>query len=375
MNQPINRHPFFSEWGILIPVLLLCAIGIIMVNSASAAISQEEYQTLFHYVKKQGLFLGIGLMIMYTAAAFPFRLYKNFAYIILLVSLVLLLAVVATPMGVEAGGAKRWLNLGFAQLQPSEFAKLALILFMGYSLTKKQEMIKEMTIGFIPHVIIFCIVSALIYLQKDMGTIVIMAIICWGMMFVAGVKLRHLLSLSPLLLPIFYFGIWMVDHRKNRIIAYLNPWEHQDGVAYQVVNSLKAIGDGGILGKGVGMGIMKINYLPEPHTDFIFSVIGEETGLVGMLLIICLYGYLIWKGFRIAQESQNTFGSFVATGIALFIGSQAVINMAVCMGLIPAKGLTLPFISYGGSSLITNLAAMGILMNISAGKHLEDAHG
>ena len=366
-------HPFFSEKGILIPVMLLSAIGIIMVYSASAAVSIKEHQTLFFFVKKQAFFLGVGVFAMYVVSALPYFIYRSFAYPILILALGLL-AAVHLGLGVEAGGATRWLDIGVATVQPSEFAKLAMVLFMAYSLAKKQDMIQDASIGFIPHLFIFGLVSALIYFQKDLGTLVVLGIVCWGMMFTAGVKKRYLLSPAPLLIPGFYFMVWMVHHRRERIIAFLNPWEHEKGVAFQVVNSLKTIGDGGIFGKGVGLGIMKLNNLPEPHTDFIFSVIGEEMGLVGMLAVIALYGWLLWKGFKVAREAKSPFGAFIATGITLFIGSQALINMAVCLSIIPAKGLTLPFISYGGSSLVTNLIAMGILMNISARKHMEDPH-
>ncbi len=375
MNKSPIRHPFLSETGILFPVLFLGAIGIIMVYSASAAISQKEYQTLFFFVKKQALFFGIGLLIMYVAASFPFHLYQSFAYLILILTLGLLAAVQIPALKHSAGGADRWLNLGVINIQPSELAKLSLILFMGYSLAKKQEMIQKAAIGFTPHLIVLGLFSVLIFLQNDLGTIIILGTICWGMMFVAGVKKRYLIYTVLLFAPpVFYFFIYHVPHRLARWKVFLNPWADPTGIGYQMVNSLKSIGDGGFLGKGIGMGIMKLHYLPEPHTDFIFSVIGEETGLLGMLVVIFLFAVLIWKGFCIARDCKSRFGAFVATGITLFIGTQALVNMGGALSMIPSKGLTLPFISYGGSSLITCLTAMGILMNISAKKDMEDPH-
>ena len=354
----------FREKGILFPVLILTGIGLIMVYSSSAAISMEKYQTLFFFAKRQALFFGIGLGVMVMTANFPFKLYRSMAYVILFAALALIVAVLIPQLNVEAGGAHRWLKFGSIIFQPSEPAKLALILFMGYSLTKKQEKIREFSIGFVPHAMIYGLFAVLILLQPDFGTIVVMGSICWGMMFVAGVRLIHLISPLPLIISAVYFLVVKVPYRRDRVLAYLNPWDNQYGIGYQITNSLKAFGAGGAFGKGIGLGIQKLHYLPEPHTDFIFSVIGEELGLAGVLFVLTLYGIILIKGFTIARDSDTLFGSLVATGITLFLGIQVLINTGVAMGALPTKGLTLPFISYGGTSLVVNMAAMGILMNI-----------
>lgn len=363
-----TQHPIFCEKRLLFPVLLLSGIGIIMVYSASSAISMEAHNTLFYYMKKQSLYFGISLCVLLVAASFPYRLYRSFAYIILLAALVLLIAVLIPALNIKAGGANRWLNLGGFTFQPAEFAKLALILFLGYSLAKKQEMIRIFSVGFFPHLLIYGLFAGLIILQPDFGTIVILGLICWGMMFVAGVKITHLLCPVPLLIPLAYFLVFKVDYRWTRIKTFLNPWDDVLDHGFQITHSLKAFGSGGFFGKGIGLGIQKLHYLPEPHTDFIFSIIGEELGLMGVLAILTLYGIILVRGCNIARNAETMFGALTATGITLYLGIQVLINTGVALGVLPTKGLTLPFISYGGTSLVVNMAAMGILMNIGASK-------
>lgn len=367
-------HPFFSEKSILFPVILLSGIGIIMVYSASSAISMEEYNTVYYFMKKQIIYCAIALCVMFVTASLPYQTYKHFAYVILIVSIILLIAVLIPGFNVKAGGATRWLNIGGFTFQPAEFAKLSLILFMGYSLSKKQDLIKDFSVGFVPHALIFGVFACLIIGQPDFGTIVVLGLITWGMMFVAGVKIRHLLSPSPLVIPVIYFLIVKVEYRLERIMAFLNPWEDPYNTGYQITHSLKAFGSGGILGKGIGLGMQKLHYLPEPHTDFIFSIIGEELGLLGVLLILFLYLILLLKGMSIAKESRTHFGSITASGLTIYLGVQVFINTGVALGLLPTKGLTLPFISYGGTSLIINMAAMGILMNIGASVYDEESY-
>ncbi len=369
--QTKTIHPFFSEKSILFPVLLLSGIGIVMVYSASSAISMEGHNTAFYYMKKQGLFLIISLCVMFVAASFPYKFYKNISYIILFVAIALLVAVLIPALNIKAGGAHRWLNLGGFTFQPAEFAKLALILFLGYSLSKKQDMVKIFWVGFVPHALIFILFACLIIIQPDFGTIVVLGMITWGMMFVAGVKITHLLCPAPLLIPVIYFWIYKVDYRLERIMSFLNPWDDPYNTGYQITQSLKAFGSGGIFGQGIGLGMQKMHYLPEPHTDFIFSIIGEELGLMGVLTILSLYLILLLKGIRIAKTSKTIFGAITATGLTIYIGIQVFINTGVALGVLPTKGLTLPFISYGGTSLVINMAAMGILMNIGASKYHE----
>ncbi len=366
---PGRLHPFFREKTILFPVLILSGIGLVMVYSASCSISMDEHNTLFYYLKRQSIFLFVSLGIMYATASLPYKLYKNMAYIILFAAIGLLVAVLSPALGIKANNARRWLDFGLFVFQPAEFAKIAMILFMAYSLSKKQEIgkLQEFFIGVFPHAMVFGLMAALILCQPDFGTIVVMGMICWGMMFTAGVPLLYLLSPLPLIVSgVAYFLVFKVDYRLERIIGFLHPWDDPLGNGWQLTNSLKAFGSGGLFGKGIGLSMQKMHFLPEPHTDFIFSIIGEELGLIGVTAILVLYGLILHTGTRIARQTDTFFGAMTATGITLYLGLQVIINTGVTLGLLPTKGLTLPFISYGGTSLIINMAAMGILMNIGA---------
>ena len=371
---PSRLHPFFREKTILFPVLILTGIGLVMVYSASCAIAMDEHNSLFYYLKRQSIFLFVSLGMMYVTASLPYKLYKSTAYIILLATIGLLVAVLIPALGIKANHARRWLDFGLFTFQPAEVAKLAIILFMAYSLSKKQEMgkLREFSIGVLPHAMVFSLMAVLILCQPDFGTIVVMGMICWGMMFTAGVPLLYLLSPLPLIIPIAaYFLVFKVSYRLERIIGFLHPWDDPLGNGFQLTNSLKAFGSGGLFGKGIGLSMQKMHFLPEPHTDFIFSIIGEELGLIGVVGILVLYGFILHTGTRIARQADSFFGALTATGITLYLGLQVIINTGVTLGVLPTKGLTLPFISYGGTSLIINMAAMGILMNIGASANYD----
>ena len=365
-------HPFFQEKAILFPVLVLAGIGLVMVYSSSCAISMDEHNTLFYYLKRQSIFFFISLCIMYVTASFPYKLYKSLAYIILFAAMGLLIAVLIPALGIEANHARRWLDFGLFAFQPGEFAKLALILYMGYSLAKKESSgnIRIFSIGFLPHAVVFGLMALLLLMQPDFGTSAVMGMLCWGMMFTAGVPLLYLISPLIVVIPfVAYFLVYKVDYRLERILAFLHPWDDPLGIGFQLTNSLKAFGSGGLFGKGIGFSMQKMHFLPEPHTDFIFSIIGEELGLVGVFIILILYGIILHTGTRIARQSDTFFGAVTASGLTLYLGLQVIINTGVTLGVLPTKGLTLPFISYGGTSLIINMAAMGILMNIGASAH------
>ena len=363
-------YPFFiNEAGILIPVLALAGLGIVMVHSASAAISIDKYGSHLYFLQKQALFFGISLVIMFCASLFPYKLLKKLAYPLLAVSFIMLTAIHMGSLGITAGGATRWLKIGGITFQPSEFTKLALIIFLAYSLNKKQDLLKSFSVGFIPHALLFGLIALLILQQPDLGTVVIIGAITWLMMFIAGVPVIHLLSPLPLAVPFVYFAIYKVDYRMERILAFLNPWADPQNTGYQITHSLKAFGSGGIFGKGIGLGMQKLYYLPEPHTDFILSIIGEELGLAGVITILLLYTIILFRGISIAKSADTLFGTFVAAGLTISLGLQVIINTGVTLGVLPTKGLTLPFLSYGGTSLVINMACMGILMNIASSNY------
>ena len=359
-------HPFFREKAILFPVILLCGIGIVMVYSASSAEAIEKHGTAFFFMKKQAWFFMISLGVMFVASSMPYKVYKKISYLILAAAVGLLCAVLIPGIGIEVQGSQRWLKLGPVNFQPAEYAKLALVIFLGYSLSKKQDMIKSFSVGFVPHVLILGLLASLIIAQPDFGTIMVMGAITWAMMFIAGVKILHLLVPAPMIIPLIYLLVSHSEYRMKRITGFLNPWGDPFDKGFQLIHSFKAFGSGGIFGKGLGMGIQKLHYLPEPHTDFIFSVIGEELGLLGGLSILGLYLVLLSRGMKIARTCKDSFGAITAAGLTFYIGIQVIINTGVTMGLLPTKGLTLPFISYGGTSLLMSMTAMGILINIGA---------
>ena len=356
--------------GLLFPVLLLVGVGIVMVYSASSAVALEEFGSDDRFLKKQAIFALVGLVALVICRHFPYRWYRPLVYPFLGLALVSLIAIHVTDLGLEAGGSARWLNLGIVSFQPSEFARFALILFLAYSLDKKGERLKQFTIGFVPHVAVLCMLGICIIIQPDYGSVVILAALTWLMMFIGGVRFWHLfLWLVAFLLPVAYILLTSESYRIRRILGFLDPWQHSADAGYQIVHSLMAFGTGGLWGAGIGQGYQKLFYLPEPHTDFIFSVIGEEFGLVGVLLIIMLYAWILFKGIQIARNAPDSFGSLMAVGLTIALGMQISINMGVSLNLLPTKGLTLPFLSYGGTSLLLNMASIGILMNINAARN------
>ncbi len=353
---------------LLFPVLLLVGIGVVMVYSASSAIALKKYGTDYYFLKKQAVFTLFGVLGLVICRRLPFQWYRFLAYPLLGLSVISLAAIWIPGLGVTAGGATRWLAVGNLTFQPVELVRVALVIYLAYSLAKKQERLQEFSIGFLPHMVVLGLLSMLIMKQPDFGSVIILGAITWLMLYVGGVRMVHLLSPLLALIPIAYLLMINAPYRVKRLMSFLNPWQYQSDEGYQVVHSLMAFGSGGIFGAGVGKGYQKLFYLPEPHTDFIFSVIGEELGMVGVLIILLLYGVLLWRGVIIARNCDDPFGQLVASGITIAIGLQVVVNMAVSLGLLPTKGLTLPFLSYGGTSLLINMATIGILMNIGASR-------
>jgi cell division protein FtsW len=243
-----------------------------------------------------------------------------------------------------------------------------MIIYLAYSMDKKRNRIKEFSIGFLPHIIMMSGFICLIILQPDFGSVVILGAITWLMLFIGGVRIFYLLSTMSLLLPIAYFFMISADYRARRWLSFIDPWQYRADEGYQIVHSLMAFGTGGIWGTGIGKGYQKLFYLPEPHTDFIFSVIGEELGLIGVSAIIVLYAIILWKGICISKNSTDNYGALIAAGLTIAFGLEVFINMGVSLGLMPPKGLPLPFISYGGTSLLLSMISVGILMNIGASK-------
>ena len=366
MSNPEKDNFFKYDVALLFPVLFLVGLGIVMVYSASSALALKKFGSDIYFIKKQVTFSMLGFMALVICRHLPYGFYRAMAYPIFLIGVVLLLAVHIPGLGHAAGGAKRWIQIAGFSFQPGEFAKLALIIFLAYSLSKKKEKMMEYAIGCFPHFVVLGLLSGLIIIQPDFGTVVILGMITFVMLFFGGARLSHLIYTLLVVAPIGYIFLTHAEYRTKRMMCFLDPWQYSSDGGYQIVNSLMAFGNGGVWGSGIGKGVQKLFYLPEPHTDFIFSVIGEELGLVGVAMILGLYFWIFWRGLLIAFRAQDTFGSLMAAGITTALGLQVCINMGVALGLLPTKGLTLPFLSYGGTSLIFCMASVGILMNISA---------
>ena len=366
MTPKAHRQPINYDIQLLFPVLFLVGIGIVMVYSASSALALKKFGSGYYFLKKQAIFALLGIVVLVICRHFPYRLYRSLTYPFLVFAVILLVAIKFSGFGYSAGGSARWLRFGAFSFQPSEFVRFALVIYLAYSMDKKKDKLQDFYVGFMPHILVLGILTALILIQPDFGSVLILGAITWIMLFVGGVRLLHLFSALMVILPILGYFMINAEYRIKRLMSFLNPWKYPTDGGYQVVHSLMAFGTGGLWGTGIGKGYQKLFYLPEPHTDFIFSVIGEELGLLGVLVILGLYVLIFWRGVWIARNTEDSFGAFMAVGLTAAIGLQVCVNMGVALGLLPTKGLTLPFLSYGGSSLLMNMAAIGILMNIEA---------
>lgn len=350
-------------------VLVLAAIGVVMVTSSSSILAMKKHSNSFFFGGRQLIWISIGLAVMAAAFYCDYRNYYRFALPILAVSFLSLVLVLV--VGTEVNGARRWIRVPGFNFQPSEFAKLAFVIYMAYMVTRKADRIKDMVYGFAPPIMILGVFGILLMLQPDLGTAVVLAMVTVTILFIGGAKLTHIASLGLLALPVLYKLISGSAYRRRRILAFMDPWEDPTGTGFQIVQSFIALGSGGIGGVGLGEGKQKLFYLPEAHTDFIFAVVGEELGFVGAITVIALFVVFLWQGIRVALKTDDDFGRYLAVGITAMISLEAVLNLAVVSGMMPTKGLALPFISYGGSGLLVNLAAVGILLNISRHRRLE----
>ncbi|MDD2850718.1 MAG: putative lipid II flippase FtsW [Desulfuromonadaceae bacterium] len=352
---------------IMLMAIALTCFGVVMVYSASSVMAAKRFHDGFFFLKRQGLFALIGLGLMLATMRINYQFWRKLAAPILLGCIVLLVLVLIPGIGGSAGGASRWIRFPGFNLQPAEIAKIALIMYMAYSLDRKQDKIKQLGAGFVSYMLILVVMLGLLLKQPDMGSALTLAAVAIVMLFSAGTRLVYIISIFLMSLPFIYFLIMNVAYRKRRILAFLDPWQDPQNSGFQIIQSWLAFGTGGLFGQGLGEGKQKLFYLPEAHTDFILSVIGEELGFLGVIVIIGMFFLLVQRALRIAVAAPDAFGRFLALGIAILFGIEATVNMGVVTGLLPTKGLALPFISYGGSSLVISLFAVGILLNISSG--------
>jgi cell division protein FtsW len=354
-------HP--DKW-LFAATIGLALFGVVMVYSASAVMAQRENGSQFYYVIKQGIWTGIGLVVMLAATQFDYVRLKDrrIVYGLLLITTFMLLAVFAFP---SINGARRWIRLKGFRIQPSELAKLSLVIFLAYFLEKRADKMKSFWGTFVPCAFVTGSLAVLIVAQPDLGTAMMLAIVFGVLIYTAGARLFHLgLVTLPALVALAGLLIF-VPFRMRRMIMFLDPWADPQGTGFQVVQSLIAIGSGGSNGLGFAQGKQKMLFLPFAHSDFIFAVIGEELGLLGTLTVLLVFGIFLWRGIRTSLLAPDRFGMLLSLGLVSGIVVQALFNISVVLSLVPTKGIPLPFISYGGSSLVPTLAAVGILLNIS----------
>mgnify|MGYP001816084562 CR=1 FL=1 len=342
----------------------LIAFGVVMVYSASAVYANNMYGNGYHFLVRQTVFALLALLVLALFAHVKIEWLRASTYPVLSVAVVMMMAV-ALGLGRSAGGATRWLAVGPVNVQPAELAKLAMIMWLAHSLAKKAHRVRTFSIGFLPHVIVAGLLMLLCLAQPDFGSAVMIGLLTFVVLFAAGARAGYLLGGVILALPIGYAAIASSPYRMRRIKAFLEPFEHRQGAGYQITESLMSFGSGGWTGVGLGDGRQKLLFLPEAHTDFISAIVGEELGFIGVLLLCSAFAWIVVRGLRAAWRVQDEYAGYLAAGMTLFIGLQAFTNLAVAMGLLPTKGLALPFVSYGGSSLIVNAAAAGIILNVS----------
>lgn len=348
-----------------IEVLLLIILGLVMIYSASFVMSFQKTGDTAHYVKRQFVWIILGIVAMLSFSRIPYSSYSVYARLMLLLGLGSLLLVLVPGVGVKLNNARRWLSVGYFNIQPAEFLKVAWIVYLSVSLSTRQERLKKISVGFLPHMFWCGLISLLLLLEPDFGTTFMIFLLTFLMMTVAGVPIRHLLILAPVASAGFYYVVYQVPYRWERITAFMNPWTDPLDSGYQLIQAWIAVGSGGVWGKGLGAGHQKLFYLPESFTDFIMAVIGEELGFLGVVVVCLLFFFLFWTGLQISRKATDTYGALLALGLTMMLALQALLNMGVVLGLVPTKGMPLPFISYGGSAFTANCVAVGILMNIA----------
>jgi cell division protein FtsW len=357
----LQRGPI-DPW-LLVAAVLLLLVGEVMVFNTTYFYAFERFGQPFRFVWKHQIAIVLGAAGLFLAATVPSTVYRRFAYPALLVAFLGLLLVFIP--GVAHGNVRRWIALGPLNFQPSELAKGAIALYLAHSLTRKSERITDFVSGVLPHLIVVGLAVALIVLEPDLGGAAVICLLLLALLFVCGARRKHLATLLSCGVFLFILGIVAAPYRMNRIISFWNPQANKQTTSYQLNQSIIAVGAGGLTGVGLGESRQKMFFLPEAHTDFIFAVVGEETGLVGTIAVLALFALLGARGLRVAARHPRQFGRLLALGCTFLLVGQAVLNMAVVLGLLPTKGLPLPFVSYGGSALIMAMVYTGILLSLS----------
>ncbi|MGD6816271.1 stage V sporulation protein E [Metabacillus sp. 84] len=353
------------DFILIIVTLLLLAVGLIMVYSASAIWADYKFDDSFFFAKRQLLFAGIGVIGMFFIMNIDYWTWRTWAKVLMLACFVLLIAVLVPGIGMERNGSRSWIGVGAFSIQPSEFMKFAMIAFLAKYLSEHQKKITSFRKGLVPSLGLVFIAFGMIMLQPDLGTGTVMVGTSVVMIFTAGARIRHFGLLGLLGVAGFAALVLSAPYRMKRITSFMDPWQDPLGSGFQIIQSLYAIGPGGLFGMGLGQSRQKFFYLPEPQTDFIFAILSEELGFIGGSLVLLLFCLMLWRGIRIALGAPDLYGAFLAVGVIGMVAIQVMINIGVVTGLMPVTGITLPFLSYGGSSLTLMLMGIGVLLNIS----------
>ncbi len=363
-GAPPEDGRFRSDPILFTVVLLLLAIGVVMVYSSSAIFAQQRFSDSHHFLVRDLIWVTLGLSAMAVTMRIDYRVYSRFAYPLLGVAFFLLCAVLL--VGARRNGAQRWFSIGGLSFQPAELGKVAIVVFLAHTLSKKRDQVQDFWRGFVPPLAVCGVFMLLLLKQPDLGTAVIMGGVTLTLLFLAGTKLSYLLFAMLAALPILYLKIVDTPWRLRRILAYLDPWQFRSNYGYQMAASLIAIGSGGVFGQGLGDSKQKL-FLPEAYTDYILAIIGEELGFAGILTVLLLFALLLYRGYRAAVRAHDALGYYLGCGITTMLALQAIVNAGVVLGVLPTKGLPLPLVSFGGSTLVIDLAAIGMLLNISRG--------
>ncbi|MBS1819850.1 MAG: putative lipid II flippase FtsW [Acidobacteria bacterium] len=347
----------------LATVALVC-VSIVMVWSASAVLAMQKYQQPYYFLMKQLMWSGMGLAALYAGMNLDYHTFKEEKVIWAGLGAVTL-CLVAVLFSPPVNNARRWFSVGGLGIQPSELAKLVAIFFIASMLERRMHRINEVGYSLLPIGLVVGVLIGLILLEPDFGTSMSLVLIAAVMVFAAGLSYVYVLGAAALLVPLAFAVMMGADYRKRRLLAFLDPWKDAQGSGFQLIQSLIAVATGGVAGKGLMQGVQKLFFLPEPHSDFIYAVISEELGLIGATAVLICFCVIAWRGLRVATKAPDTFGAFVALGLTTMISVQALVNISVVLGLLPTKGIPLPLVSAGGSSLIINLLGMGVLLNVS----------
>ena len=350
---------------LLFVTITLALVGLVMMFSASAVMAGKKFDDSWYYLKRQLVWLTFGLTLLHVVSRIDYVWWKRLAFPLLGFIAVLLVTVLVPSIGEAKHGARRWLQLGPISVQPAEMAKLVTVIYLAGYLARKEDQLQDFTSGLLPPLLIIGILSGLVLMEPDLGTVVVVGLVVGALLFVGGARLSHLLTFALCSIPIGLALVLTSPYRLPRLLTFLDPWKDPLNAGHQITQSFLAFGSGGLFGVGLGEGKQKLLFLPEPHTDFVLALVGEELGFVGTTVIILLFAVFVIRGFQISTRARTPFGRYLGVGITTLIGVQALINACVATGLLPTKGLTLPCVSYGGSSLMTLFIAIGLVESIN----------